>query len=350
MFLATAAYSYLAAYNEARAKNTIGTLMLVTGLAGSLSLPVSAWLETFVTWRGVAFAYAGVMLVFVFPALHFLLQNVSLAQETGTKANSEKRNFSVLLLIAAAISLNSFVALGIEYIGIELFRAMGAEFASAVAIASALGFFKVGGRVIDLLGGQKWDGLSTALISGAMMISGLVIVSVFGFGVWQTAAYLCLFGIGSGAAAVARQTMPLVFYKKADYTAAISTIALPMNLINALAPFAIAALLVRTGPVTVLYALAVVSTIAFVMLLVLGRMKHANMIAKAVMFAEISKLCVPIMQPIAARRAIIFDANKHSTDSQLNCKSPMQQKVPDPPSILDCRHTNKLNGILEKWH
>ncbi len=36
--------------------------------------------------------------------------------------------------------------------------------------------------------------------------------------------------------AVAKGTMSLVFFEKADYTAAMATIALPMNLINVLAP------------------------------------------------------------------------------------------------------------------
>jgi hypothetical protein len=41
--------------------------------------------------------------------------------------------------------------------------------------------------------------------------------------------------------------MPLVFFKKADYAAAMANIALPMNLINAMAPPVLAALLARTG-------------------------------------------------------------------------------------------------------
>lgn len=46
MFLTTAAYAYIAVYAEDRARDLIGTLMLVTGLAGSGPLPPSSrtWL------------------------------------------------------------------------------------------------------------------------------------------------------------------------------------------------------------------------------------------------------------------------------------------------------------------
>ena len=53
LFLTTAAYAYIASYAEDRARSLIGTLMLVTGLAGSVFWPVTAFLEDLVGWRGV---------------------------------------------------------------------------------------------------------------------------------------------------------------------------------------------------------------------------------------------------------------------------------------------------------
>lgn len=88
--------------------------------------------------------------------------------------------------------------------------------------------------------------------------------------------YLVLFGIGSGAFAVARATMPLVFYSKADYAAAMSIIALPMNLINALAPPVLAALLTGMGVQAVLTLLGVLSMAAFGVLLWLGALRSKS--------------------------------------------------------------------------
>jgi hypothetical protein len=178
-------------------------------------------------------------------------------------------------LLVSAVALNGFVTFGVEAIGIELFRAMGADLAAAVGIGSLLGLFKVGGRVIDLLGGRRWDGLTTALVAGATIPVGLLAVCIGGASFWAVAGYLIFFGIGSGAFAVARATMPLVFYRKADYAATMSTIALPLNLTNAMAPPGLAALLTGVGAPAVLGLLATLSGAAFILLLRLNGMRPA---------------------------------------------------------------------------
>ena len=175
--------------------------------------------------------------------------------------------------MVAAIALNSFVTFGIEAVGIELLRALGATLSGAVAVASLLGVFKVGGRVIDLLGGRQWDGLSTGLVAGAMIPLGLLAIWAGEAGAFGVGGYLVLFGIGSGAFAVARATLPLTFYATADYAAAMSVIALPMNLINALAPPVLAALLTGIGAQGVLAVLGAMSLLALGALLLLARLK-----------------------------------------------------------------------------
>ncbi|MEZ5714755.1 MAG: hypothetical protein R3D85_06045 [Paracoccaceae bacterium] len=189
----------------------------------------------------------------------------------------------MFLLIVLAVALNGFVSFGIESIGIELFRALGAEMGHAIAIASLLGLFKLAGRIIDLAGGRRWDALSTAQVAAVAMPLGLVAVGLFGAGPglgpasWSVpvAAYLVLFGIGSGAFAVSRATMPLLFYRRADYAAAMSAIAVPLNLINALAPPVLAGLLVVAGPWAVLGLMAGLGTLAAILLAWLSRLRPA---------------------------------------------------------------------------
>ncbi len=45
MFLTTSAYAYLAEFAGNKARGMIGSLMLVTGLAGSVFWPLTAWLD-----------------------------------------------------------------------------------------------------------------------------------------------------------------------------------------------------------------------------------------------------------------------------------------------------------------
>ncbi|WP_448955654.1 MFS transporter [Labrys neptuniae] len=276
MFLTTAAYAYLADYAGEQARQMIGSLMLVTGLAGSVFWPLTALLDHVLGWRGATFVFAAAMLVLVPPLLLLGLPETRKPSETSAPRQAGTRMGAIFWLLVSTIALNSFVTFGVQAIGIELFRAMGSDLTQAVGIASLLGLCKVGGRVIDLTGGQRWDGLTTALASGAMIPLGLLPLWFWGADPWAVMGYLALFGIGSGAFAVSRATMPLVFYRKADYAAAMSAIALPMNLINALAPPGLAALLTRAGPMAVVSLLAMLSALAFVTLLGLRRLHRAS--------------------------------------------------------------------------
>ncbi|WP_422001081.1 MFS transporter [Reyranella sp.] len=272
LFLTTSAYAYVADYAEDRARTLIGTLMLVTGLAGSVFWPITGFLGGLVGWRGVALIYAAIMVLAICPMTRLCLPETKGSTET-VPPEGRRRTGRVFVLLVAAIALNSFVTFGIEAVGIQLLQAMGMDLAGAVAIASLLGVAKVGGRLIDLLGGRRWDGLSTAIVSGAMIPLGLVAIWIGGAGTLSVAGYLALFGVGSGAFAVARATMPLVFFRKADYAAAMATIALPMNLINALAPPILAELMARIGAPVTFALLGGLSVAAFAILLLLNGMR-----------------------------------------------------------------------------
>lgn len=272
MFLTTSAYAYLAEYAGNRARSFIGTLMLATGLAGSVFLPITAFLDHLMGWRETIAIYAALMMFLVGPIIWFGLPTTESTQTTS-ETRAERHMGPVFFLLVTIITLNSFVTFGVEAVGIELMRAMGMSLAGAVAVASLLGAFKVGGRIIDLLGGRKWDGLATAMVSGAVIPLGLAAMWIGGAGILSVIGYLVLFGIGSGAFAVARATMPLVFYEKSNYTAAMATIALPMNLINALAAPALAMLLGYAGPEAVFAVLGVLGLAAFLLLLRLNGMR-----------------------------------------------------------------------------
>jgi MFS family permease len=56
MFLTTSAYAYIADYAGDRARSLIGTLRLVTGLAGSVFWPITAFLDGVVGWRATVLA------------------------------------------------------------------------------------------------------------------------------------------------------------------------------------------------------------------------------------------------------------------------------------------------------
>lgn len=213
MFLTTSAYAYIADYAGDRARSLIGTLMLVTGLAGSVFWPITAFLDGVVGWRATVLVYAGIMALVICPLVLIDLPATG-AATAPTVSKRSARKGPVFALLVTAIALNSFVTFGIEAVGIQLLQATGMDLAKAVTIASLQGVFKVGGRVVDLLGGQRWDGLSTGIVSGAMITIGLAVMLIGGHGFLSEAGFLVIYGVGSGAFAVARATMPLDSLRK----------------------------------------------------------------------------------------------------------------------------------------
>ncbi len=131
LFLTTSAYAYIAAWSDTRARSLIGTLMLVTGLYGSVFWPTTAWATAHLGWRDTVFVYAGVMVILVAPLVRFGLPATTRA-EPKSAPTTTKRTGSAFALLIAAIGLNSFVTFGIEAVGIQLLQSMGMDLARAV--------------------------------------------------------------------------------------------------------------------------------------------------------------------------------------------------------------------------
>jgi hypothetical protein len=163
------------------------------------------------------------------------------------------------------------VTIGMSAMLIELFKAEGLPASEAIVFASALGVIQVSARAIDFLGGGRWDGLSTALVAGAALPIALLLLMLGGGSHALLAVFLLIYGFGSGALAVSRATMPLVFYDKAEFAKAMSHIALPLNVLSAVSAPVLAALLTRFGSNALLALVLVCSSAALAILLLLGR-------------------------------------------------------------------------------
>lgn len=250
--LSTAAYIVLGDAAGQGAKSAIGALMLLTGLSGSVFLPVTAFLMEAVGWRGMCLVYAALMIFICLPLYVFALPRktkagapVSSGPEPGMEQQPERK--STFALITLAISLNAFVTYGFSAILVDLLRAEGLQDGQAVAFGSALGVVQVAARLIDVIGGRRWDGLTTGVISGAVLVAAMLMLMAGRGSHAAVVGFLLCYGIGSGAFAVARATIPLTFYSREAFTRATSRIALPLNLMCAIAPPVLAGLLARFG-------------------------------------------------------------------------------------------------------
>ncbi|MCK1744078.1 MFS transporter [Bradyrhizobium sp. 139] len=273
--LSTGAYIMLNEVAGRSAKNAIGALMLVTGLSSSIFWPTTSFLSGLLGWRGTCLVYAAMMAVINLPLYAFLAPRRKIARDDGGEpakaappAAIPKTTFS---LVVAAITLNAFVNFGIGAIMIELLRAEGLAPAQALAFGSMLGVIQVSARGLDFLGGGRWDGITTGLVAGTALPVAMLLLMTNEGATWAVAVFILLYGAGSGAMAVARATIPLVFYDQAEFAKAMSMIALPLNLASAISPPLLVGLLTQFGSRGALGLTFVFSCATVLILVLLGR-------------------------------------------------------------------------------
>ena len=283
--LSTGAYILVNEVAGPHAKSAIGALMLVTGLSSSIFWPTTSLLSHLVGWRGTCLVYAVMMIAVCIPLYAFCVPRrarpvlEAAAEASPTPAAAIPR--STFNLVVSAIALNAFVTFGMSAVLIELLKAEGLPPSEAVAFGSTLGVVQVSARGIDFLGGGRWDGITTGLVAGLALPVAMLLLMASEGSYWAIAIFILLYGAGSGALAVARATIPLVFYDKEAFARAMSMIALPLNLASALSPPVLAGLLTHFGSRGVLGLAALCSCVVLVILVLLGRRR-------------------PVIEPVAA--------------------------------------------------
>lgn len=273
--LSTGAYIMLNEIAGRKAKSAIGGLMLVTGLSSSIFWPTTAFLRDHFGWRGTCLVYAAVMLVLNLPLYALLAPRKKVvAEESGEPIKAAPPPAiarSTFGLVVAAITMNAFVNFGISAILIELLRAEGMAASQALAFGSMLGVIQVSARGLDFLGGARWDGITTGIVAGTALPVAMLLLMTSEGATWAVAIFILLYGAGSGAMAVARATIPLVFYDQAEFTKAMSMIALPVNLASAISPPLLVGLLTQFGGRGPLALTLVFSCATVLILVLLGR-------------------------------------------------------------------------------
>lgn len=279
--LSTGAYIMLNEIAGRQAKSAIGALMLVSGLSSSIFWPTTSFLSGHFGWRMTCLAYAAMLMLISLPLLAFGAPRRRVSKEEAavaalavkrskpSKASALPR--STFNLVVCAITLNAFVQFGLGAILIELLRAEGLAPAQALAFGSMLGVIQVSARGLDFLGGGRWDGITTGLVAGTALPVAMMLLMTSEGATWAVAVFILLYGAGSGAMAVARATIPLVFYDQAEFAKAMSMIALPLNLASAISPPLLAGLLTQFGSSGALGLTFVFSCATVLILVLLGR-------------------------------------------------------------------------------
>ncbi|MDH2344069.1 MULTISPECIES: MFS transporter [unclassified Bradyrhizobium] len=273
--LTTGAYIMLNEVAGQHAKNAIGALMLATGLSSSIFWPTTSALTALAGWRGTCLVYAAAMIVICLPLYAWCAPRrnriVGEAVRSETQARVEPVTKGTFHLMVSAIALNAFMTFGLGAVLIELLKAEGLSSSEAIAFGSMLGLIQVSARAIDLMGRGRWDGITTGIVAAAVLTVAIMFLMIGEGSHRAIAAFVLLYGVGSGVLIVARATIPLVFYEKAEFARATSRIALPLNLASAIGPPVLVDVLTRFGSHGLLYLAVLCSFGMFLLMVLLGR-------------------------------------------------------------------------------
>ncbi len=232
------------------AARAISSLMLVSGLFGTVFWPLTSFLSGEIGWRGACAVYAAALIAINLPLYVLCLphhDSVAAPVKPTAPAASAGAYDRTFILIVAAIVLNAFITFGFSSILIELLKQEGLSPAQALAYGSALGIIQIFARGLTIAVEKRWDGVTMGVVSSAVMFLSLLMLLAAGGSPVIIAIFLVFYGISGGALAVARSTIPLVFYDKAAFAKALSRIALPLNWISAISPPVLISLMTNFG-------------------------------------------------------------------------------------------------------
>ncbi len=270
--LTTAAQIAVAEIAGENARQSIGMLALFSGLASTIFWPLANALNDASGWRMTLVVFAGLFLVICLPLIHWAVpRHPAVEPATGSSAPTPEitLDWSAFWLMAGAIAANGFITWGFSLTLIPLFEDRGLARTEAVAIASSLGLINIASRLVDMLGGRRWSGLTTGLVAAAVLPLAYLLLLV-GSGSTVIITFVALYGLAGGAMAIARSTIPLAVFPRAAYARASARLALPLNLAFATAPPIFGAILTHASADAALMLATILSTLALALLIILA--------------------------------------------------------------------------------
>ena len=284
--LSLASFTALAQVAGKAARNSMTVLMLFTGLASSITWPLTGYLEGILGWRGVCLAYACVHVVLCLP-LHALALPRRGDPGTGgppvpapSAVTPEGRRVAVLVM-APCFALAGFVGWGLSLHVLEMLERSGLSTAAALTLASSMGLLSTFARVADFALGRRASPMTSALIACGLVVASFAVL-LPGMGTAGAAiVFIALYSFGTGLFAVSRATLPLWVFGSAAYGTFAGRIAFGQNVANATAPVVLAYVLDRHGLAPAVWLLAIAMAGAFSLLLVLGSVVRRHSVVTA---------------------------------------------------------------------
>ena len=261
------------------ARRPITYLTLAGGFASTVSWPATQLSLTYTDWRGTYLLFAAV-LAFVSAPLHaFALPRTRAAPPPAPEGNATASPVYMpasgltFLLVAGAFAAYAFVPSGLAAHLIAMFGRAGIDPATAVTIGALFGPSQVAARICELAFGGRAHPLNLARFAVALVLAGFALIIAFGFTLPAAIAFAIMFGAANGLLTIARGAVPLALFGPTGYGRVLGRIAKPFQLMQAVAPVALAVVVERNGDGTAIVVTAAFCVVSLICLFAIRRRK-----------------------------------------------------------------------------
>ncbi|MBN8971282.1 MAG: MFS transporter [Rhizobiales bacterium] len=253
------AFTTLTRIFGATARRQITFVTFAGGFASTVGWPATHVLLAQFGWRGTYIVFAIVLGLVIAPLHAFALPravpNTPLpAQASATpaaKAFLSPHGWPFVLL-AAAFACHAFLLSGVTSNLLAMLERGGIDAATVVTLGALFGPAQVMARLGDFTFASKTSPLWVARAAVICMVIAFASLAVTGISVVVAGLFCILFGAANGVMTIARGAVPLAMFGPTGYGRVIGRIARPALLLQASAPFAVAAAAERLSDRTVL--------------------------------------------------------------------------------------------------
>jgi len=275
MALYSAAFTGLTQLAGSQARRAIIFLTFLGGLASSIAWPTTAWMLTFLDWRGVIAVFALINLVICVP-IHLLVLGGRPRDHDGKAANvvppglPAEATMRAFLLIAAVLATNAVIFNAWSLLVFPILEGVGFATSAAVFVASFVGVCQVFGRMGEMATGDRFTAFQSATFAIVLLPLSFLVLIFAGGNLIVGCLFALLYGVSNGLMTIARGTLTLVIFGSLGYGERLGKVMFASGLMGAAAPVAGGFVLETAGTGPLIYSLLALTFVSCALMLVLA--------------------------------------------------------------------------------
>ncbi|MDQ0561697.1 putative MFS family arabinose efflux permease [Rhizobium mesoamericanum] len=250
------------------ASRSITYLTLIGGFASTIFWPISSALMEYLSWREIYLAFAALNLLVCMPLHFWMMRKGRAAIARGATRKGERvigaippeARRGAMIVVSAAFAILGFTLASILAHMVPMLWNLGLGTA-AVVIGSLFGPAQVLSRLINMIFGTRLSPPMLAVISAALMVTGIVILGLSGSWLPGAVAFAICLGLGSGINSIAQGSLPLYLFGSDGYGAITGKMAAVRLAMGAAAPFVFAMAMEQIGIGLSLFATAALGAV-----------------------------------------------------------------------------------------